>query len=128
MTWSAQEQARIFNDYWGNGSSVCPQCKVGFHPKLRSYVGGFAILASCPNGCGNLQMSNSQDPLASTFRDWTNEEIKRVMDDYSAQRVSTCPVDGTSLSIREVPYSDGIMVKALCPRCGQLEHKDFPRL
>lgn len=126
MTWTAEEQGRIFNDYWKSRVSACPRCKATLQPKKRTFVGGYAILASCPNGCGNLQMSNAQDPLAGTFREWTGDEIKRVMDDYSTQHMPVCPVDGTALSLREVPYTDGIMVKASCPRCGRLEHKDFP--
>lgn len=122
MAWTDEQCADLYGKYWDKGEAECPNTNCGGLVRftLNTFPGGFVLTGKCSKGDGTLQISNSQDPLASTFRPWTDAEADAIVDDHFKGRSSRCPVDHATVDVQEFPHLTGDnLVISKCPRCFQ---------
>jgi hypothetical protein len=72
------------------------------------------IVVNCVR-CGRLSLGADLDPRLAEFREWTDDEKQRLVDDHFQGRQTRCPVDGAAIR----PSSDGDRVLLQCWRCGK---------
>jgi hypothetical protein len=125
MSWTEKQCAAIFDSYWNEYPSSCPECNAPLHPQYSPVRSTYVLEANCPVGHGSLQMGPENDPLAEQFRQWKDAEVATIIQKHQAGTRPVCPADGAFVDITEAPHAGGVLVAIKCRRCGQLGRKDI---
>jgi ribosomal protein S27AE len=127
MTWTQQQCENVFNDFWRSGRSQCPndQSVINFN-LYPSIDGQYTLSGSCPRCGDGIQMNRAQDPLAQSFRLWTDAERGQLVNAHFQQRSAICPVCRSPVNLQSHPHMNGNLVSMRCIRCGNSYQQDFP--
>ncbi len=127
MPWSREQVSEILESYWRVGGASCPIDQSILNVQHIPYMGGYGLLAECPY-CGEaMQTTNSDDPLAGQFREWTPEEVEAMVRSYYQTRQVNCPVCSASVNAQNIPTMDANLLLLNCPRCMNHHNETRPR-
>lgn len=128
MPWTDEQCLQVFDAYWKEGKARCPICSAPVRAHLTNFIGGHYVLAGhCPRECGHLQMQRQLDPMLHQFRDWTDEEGEKLINEYFENGSARCPVDHSLVEFHEHEYGGGNLVRAFCRRCGKSYDENFAK-
>jgi hypothetical protein len=128
MEWPQDQKNRLIEAFFnGNSEPPCPTCEARMQPIFSEVAGGWCLAMECPRGCGEMVVDKKDDPLHPKFREWTETEFSKIIDNHFQKRPSGCPVDGTRLHVEHSQHHDGTTVIASCRRCQVSPHRDIPR-
>jgi hypothetical protein len=119
MAWTEAQCVSLFEGFWRTASGECPTCNAQVHFTVQPYHGGYSLMGSCPNACGQLTMGPQNDPLYPTFRQWTADEASGIFNTHFAGQVPPCPLDKAPVEVKVNTTTTGIEATAFCRRCGQ---------
>lgn len=120
MPWTKEQSEAIFEGYWQRGTASCPTCAAIVRFNFNPFTNGqYTLHAQCPRQCGRFQAERGDDPRSGSFRPWTDKEGPAVINDHFRNDPTICPVDGSQLTVQESHFHGGVLVTALCRRCGQ---------
>lgn len=103
-TWGQQREA-IYEAAWQGDDATCPDDGSVLNIDIHVMPSGPLVKAACPRCGKSLVMRREDDPKAATFRPWSDEEKKTLVDQYFAKKMLFCPVDGARLE----PTSIGML-------------------
>jgi hypothetical protein len=128
MAWTTAQRGAILDSYWKTGTAKCPDCGSRLQPRLIEAFGqGYAVLVECPLGHDNVQLDKNDDPLLSTFREWTPQERIQVIKDILQTGHANCPIDSTSLEVNNTRVlGGGSHIRAICKRCKEGCEESIP--
>jgi len=127
MAWTKSQCDAVFENYWQSGSSRCPNDGAVFTLRLLPFLdGGYTIIGNCPRCGEGIQMNRVDDPRASQFRKWTNEERAALVNLHFQRRSMHCPVCESEVGVQEAAHFGGTFVAMRCIRCGNGHEQDFP--
>ena len=119
MAWSEAQIAVLYENVY-RGRLVCPVCggRLDFAPGREI---GMTGVVSC-RGCDDQHaVGAANDPLRSTFREYTQAEVRAIHAAERAGTTPTCPVDGAEMVVhlqRSLGRTSNAMIR--CRRCARL--------
>jgi hypothetical protein len=120
MAYSSEQLGKMLGDFWQRGRITCPTCHAVVDTHFHAADSGeYLLIGICPRGHGDLNLNRSQDPLASSFRPWTDQDKKRLVDAQIEGRRVLCPIDGATVRmIVHRPTGGRPLIMGQCYRCG----------
>jgi hypothetical protein len=118
MEWNPQQLVELYANVYGRRRQ-CPTCggALTLTPSSEADEVGVVECSACD---ARHLISQHNDPLRATFREFTAEENKQILATERACRTPICPVDGTAMDVH-AQRSLGLNSNTLiwCRRCGR---------
>lgn len=127
MAWTAEQSNEVFENYWQIGGAPRPFDGSLVDVHRARYQGSYFLTAGCPRCGSRLRMGREDDTRRQDFRQWTDQEKQRLVEDYFQQRAGDYPVCGASVHMQSVPTLDANHIMLLCDRCGNSGALTVPR-
>jgi len=119
MPWTKEQQDQIVINYWHYGSGECPTDHSILDIQRQAFLRGeYMLIAACPRCSSRLNRGPNEDPEASSFRPWTSDEKRQMVDKYFQTRLASCPVCEANIDVNHQKVMGGPgFVLLICPRC-----------
>ena len=119
MAWSDEQLEALYENIY-SGRLDCPLCgeRMEFAPGREVGVTGTVSCRRCDE---RHEVGAANDPLRSTFREYTEPEIHAIHAAERAGQAPSCPVDGTEMVVhlqRSLGRTSNAIIR--CRRCARV--------
>jgi ssDNA-binding Zn-finger/Zn-ribbon topoisomerase 1 len=125
MAWTTEQLEALYANVYAN-RVICPSCDAALKLSRSKEPNEFGQV-ECSKCNQSHLISRRNDPSRETFRDYTEQERKQIIDADKRRLDPTCPLDGATMVVyAQRSLALNSQVKIRCPRCGGEVH--FKRL